>query len=496
MVLKKAAMNTIAMLFEGQYILTYFALWYLAIHLLTQAANFVSWPIVIATITLVYRYWWCENLNAACDTKNEDYHAVIIGGGFAGICAAVRLKLKGVSFIVIEKSSNVGGTWFHSVYPESGCDTMSHMYQYSFHPNPFWTRFLVGSQEILNYLNNTCDIFHVRDNFRFNTTVQRCVFDRTSNKWQVHLSELSSESSMIECDFVISAVGAIHVPKIPNFAGLEDFRGEVFHTSQWKKDFDCRNKRIALIGTGCSGIQVMPHIAKRSGDLFVFQRSAAYVLPTFNFEFPRLTRKIFRLFPFAMTIQRWYSFVRLEMIYFLALRRNSITNSLLQFIAKLLIQSQVTDPVLKEKLTPNYTLGSKRIAISTDYIQSFNKCHVTLNNQSITRITKDSILTADGNNTKVDAIIFATGFDTLKSIAGGIRVERPSDNKTLSEVWGDTPESYLGTMNPGFPNFFTLLGPGTELGKNFTLTNDINFETSISSIVDRMGFETFSLVNL
>ena len=469
MVLKRAAMNTIATLFEGQYILTYFALWYLAIHLLTLAAGFVSWPIVVATISLAYRYWWCENLNTACDTKNKNCSAVIVGGGFAGICAAVRLKLKGIPFTLIEKSSNVGGTWFHSVYPGSACDTMSHMYQYSFHPNPFWTRFLVGSQEILNYLNNTCDLFRVRDHFRLNTQVNRCAFDRTSNKWQVHLSDEQSGSTMIECDFVISAVGAIHIPKIPNFAGLEDFQGEVFHTSQWKKDFDCRNKRIALIGTGCSGIQVMPHIAERSGDLFVFQRSAAYVLPTFNFEFPQLMRKLFSLCPFVMTVQRWYSFVRLEMIYFLALRRNSITNNILQFIAKLLIRSQVTDSVLKEKLTPNYTLGSKRIAISTDYIQSFNKCHVTLNNQSITRITKDGILTADGNKTKVDAIIFATGFDTSKSIAGRIRVERPSDNMPLSDVWGATPESYLGTLNPGFPNFFTLLGPGTELGESIII---------------------------
>ena len=468
MVLGRTAVNIIGILFESQYIITYFGLWYFAIHLLTLATGFVPWPLVIGTIIIVYRYCWCEDLSAPRDKKNKDCYVVVIGGGFSGICAAVRLKLKGIPFTVVEKSSDVGGTWFHSVYPGSGCDTMSHMYQFSFHPNPLWSKFLVGSQEILNYLKDTCDHFGISDNFQFNRKVQRCVFDRASNKWQVHLSDSQTGdvSDIVICDFVISAVGAIHVPKIPNFTGLEDFKGETFHTSQWRNKFDCRDKQIALVGTGCSAIQVMPHIAKQSRNLFVFQRSATYVLPTFNFEFPRFVRRFFSLCPFAMTIQRWYSFIRLEMIYFLALRKNSLTNNLLQFIVKLLIQAQVTDPALKEKLTPNYTFGTKRIAISTDYIQSFNSRNVTLNDQPIERITKEGILTADGNHTKVDAIVFATGFDTLKSIAGGIRVERPGDNKTLSEVWGATPESYLGTLNLGFPNFFTLLGPGTELGKS------------------------------
>lgn len=467
MVLKRNVMNVVAALFEAQYVLTYIGLWYFAFNLIAMVAGFVPWPLVLVLISVVYRYFWCERISTQQrDTRNKNCFAVIIGGGFSGICAAVRLKMSGIPFTVLEKSTDVGGTWFNGVYPGSGCDTMSHMYQYSFHPNPLWSRFLVGWDEINRYLNNTCDHFKVRQYFKFNTIAQRCEFDRTTNKWRVYLSDtVTHESDTIECDFVISAVGAIHIPKIPNIKGIEIFEGEMFHTSKWKKDFEMHGKRIALIGTGCSGIQVMPHLAKQSQELFVFQRSASYALPTFNFKFPHFILNLFSLFPFAMEIQRWYSFVRLEMIYYLALRRNSATNKLLQFIAKLLIQAQIADPALKRKLTPNYTMGSKRIAISTDYIQSFNRRNVALINQPIEQITKDSIITTDGNETKIDAIILATGFDTLKSITGGIRVERPSDNKTLSEVWGMNPESYLGTMHPGFPNLFTLLGPGTELGE-------------------------------
>ncbi|XP_066928977.1 baeyer-Villiger monooxygenase-like [Clytia hemisphaerica] len=459
--LSRTSLNLIASMFELQYVATYLALWYLFIQFCCLATWVVPWYVLVTSLVIGYRYFWCENLQIPRQ-EDKDCLVVIIGSGFAGICAAVRLKLQGVPFIVLEKAESLGGTWLNNQYPGNGCDTMVHMYVYSFFQSNKWTRMLEGGSSILAYLHQVSDHFQLLQHLKFNTKVEQCVFNETTSKWTV----TTSTGESIQCNFIISAVGFAHIPNMPNIKGMDKFEGDIFHTSKWPKDYECKNKRVALVGTGCSGIQVMPYLARRCQQLCVLQRKAAYVLPKFDLIFPDVIKQLFKNLPFSMILLRWYIFVRLEMIYFLALIRNSHTNFLLQFIVKKIMSFQVEDPKLKDKLIPDYVLGCKRITISSDYISSFNQPNVQLIDTKIREITKDTILTEDGHSVAVDTIILATGFNALKSIAGDMKIVCPSDGKTLSEIWNDDPTAFLGTCRPGFPNFFTLLGPGTELGHN------------------------------
>jgi len=469
MVFGPASMNIVGVFLEIPYVVAYVSLVMAILYLCSLLSTIITTPGLVLGLALFYRnYKTIEEIFIAReindDERKKEIFVVIIGGGFSGICAAVKLKLRGIRFVLLEKSSSLGGTWFENAYPGSGCDTMAHLYSYSFRPNPFWSRFNPGQSELLQYLKDTCEYYHILEDFKFNTCVEKCIYNETTARWSVFTSQ---DATPIQGNFIISAVGLLHIPKFPDFPGQDKFQGDSFHTSRWKKDFDVTNKKVAVIGTACSGVQVIPAIASKSKQVLVFQKTPSWVLPIIDAPYPGIIKEIFRAAPFIMKLHRLYILLKVEMIYFLALTRDSLSNRLLQLAVQVLMKLQVKDKELGKTLIPKYTMGCKRITVSNKYMSIYNRPNVTLKNTTdIKEITEDGIALHNGDRLSLDAIIYSTGFDTISSMLGGkMTVERPSDQKTLKEIWSDKPTAYMGTFCPGFPNYFVLLGPSTESGK-------------------------------
>ena len=328
MVFSPASMNIVGILLEVPYIVAFSSLLLAVLYVCSLLSSIITVPGVVFVFVLFYRHYESiEKLfitnDITDDERRKEVFVVIIGGGFSGICAAVKLKLRGIRFVVLEKSSSLGGTWFENAYPGSGCDTMAHLYAYSFRPNPYWSRFNTGQRELLQYLKDTCEHYRIIDNFKFNTYVEKCIYNEKTAHWSVFTS---SSDTPIKCNFIISAVGLLHIPKLPSLPGQDQFQGESFHTSRWKKDFDITNKTVAVIGTACSAVQVIPAIAAKAKRVVVFQKTPSWVLPIIDVPYPKIVQEVFRVVPFIMKLHRLYILLKVEMIYFLALTRDSLSN--------------------------------------------------------------------------------------------------------------------------------------------------------------------------
>jgi len=419
-----------------------------------------SWYFTIGLISILYWYSVQEVSPSPEQIKNrKNVFVVIIGAGFSGLCAAIKLKRERIRFIVIEKSDNVGGTWWDNQYPGCACDIWSHLYSLSFKPNPFWSKTYPQQEEILHYLEDTFDYYGIREHVKLGTKVQSCHFDASLKRWTV----VTSKGEKIECSFIISGIGALHTPKFPEISGKEEFKGESFHTAKWKKGFDWINKRVAIIGTGCTAIQVIPTIASKCKQLYVFQRTPSWVSPKLDIRYPYILQRIFQLFPLVMKVHRWYIFFRQELLYHLAFTKDSKLADNIQANIALSMKSEIKPTELHEKLIPNYAVGCKRITVSQYYLSAFNRSNVELITNPIDKITETSIDIRNSESKQVDAILYATGFDIIGPVKA-IDIHRPVDGELLANIWGNFPSVYLGIMQPGFPNVFFLLGPGTGLG--------------------------------
>ena len=419
-----------------------------------------SWYFPLGLISFFYWYSVQEASPSPEQIKSrKNIFVVIIGAGFSGLCAAIKLKRERIRFVLIEKSENIGGTWWDNKYPGCACDIWSHLYSLSFKPNPFWSKTYPHQEEILDYLEDTFDYYGIREHVELGTKVDSCVFNATSKKWTV----VTSKGAKIECNFIISGIGALHTPKFPEIIGKEEFKGESFHTAQWKKGFDWFNKKVAIIGTGCTAIQVIPKIFSKCKQLYVFQRTPSWVTPKLDIHYPYILQKCFQLFPLLMKIHRWYIFFRQELLYQLVFTKESELAKLFKSDIALSMTSEINSKELQKKLIPNYAMGCKRITVSHDYLSAFNQPNVELITKPIRKISQTSIHVQDSESKEVDAIIYATGFDILGPVKA-IDIHRPVDGECLSEIWGNFPTAYLGIMQPQFPNVFILLGPGTGLG--------------------------------
>jgi len=396
--------------------------------------------------------------------KRDDFNVIIVGSGIGGICLGKKLRDLGVRFTILEKQQNLGGTWYENRYPGCACDIPSHLYSFSFFQNPWWSRAFSRQKEIFAYLEATVANFGLRSHIKFGVKVVGTKWEARSSLWTVE----TENGDKLHCNVLVSGVGFLHVPKMPNIPGMEDFQGVSFHTNSWPENFTCEGKKLAVIGTGATSVQAVPGLAEeKPQQLNVFQRTAGWCPPRMDFKYPTLVKLIFALLPFVNTLYRWFYFWRNELMFVVLFARESWVaekmSDLAHYIIKGHIKRVVKDPALAEKLTPNYDLGCKRITPSDTYLQAFNKDFVSLITTPIEMLTAKGVRTVDGQEYDADAVIFATGFD-LEASAKPYPQEGLEGE--LASNYGDAPSAYLGITHPSHPNFFILHGPGTGLGHN------------------------------
>jgi cation diffusion facilitator CzcD-associated flavoprotein CzcO len=388
------------------------------------------------------------------------HRIAIIGAGFAGLGMAIRLRQEGVDdFVVLERAPSLGGVWRDNRYPGVACDVPAHLYSYSFEPNPRWTRFFAPQREILAYLERCADKYDVRRHIRFGAGVQALVFDEDRQVWTI----TTEGGSVFEADVVVCASGlALTQPKLPPITGLDTFEGSLFHSSRWNQDEPLDGRRVAVVGTGASAIQIVPAIAPRVGRLTVFQRTAPWVVARPDHEIGPRAQGLFERHPAAQKVLRGAIYTLLETFavgFVVDPRVNRARQALaLRFLAK-----SVADPALRAKLTPTFTLGCKRVLFSSDYLPALQRPNVELVTERIARIEGSEIVTEDGARREVDAIVCATGFEAADAQLAFDVVGR--SGRSLRDAWSrEGASAYLGCSVAGFPNFFMLIGPNTGLG--------------------------------
>jgi cation diffusion facilitator CzcD-associated flavoprotein CzcO len=404
-----------------------------------------------------------------------DLPIAIIGAGFAGIGTAIRLLKAGIrSFTIFERADEIGGTWRDNTYPGAACDVPSHAYSLSFEQFPGWTRRYSPSGEIQNYLLGLVEKWKLRDHLRLRTAIVEARFDETRSVWTLTTDRGESVTARV----VVSGVGGLVDPALPDIKGLASFGGELFHTARWNHDYELTGKRVAVIGTGASAVQVVPAVAPQVEKLHVFQRTPAWVVPKLDKVYSERARRRFARFPLLLRASRFLQYALSEiwgpMIFLDAPRLSAVGARLSQKH----LQAQVKDPALREKLTPHFQFGCKRILVSDDYWSSLERPNVELVTESIEQITRDGIQTRDGALRPVDAIVLATGFAVGLAAAPFPIFGR--GGQPLDQAWKDGAVAYKGMTVAGFPNWFILMGPNTGPGHTSVL---VYTEAQISHVL-------------
>jgi cation diffusion facilitator CzcD-associated flavoprotein CzcO len=392
----------------------------------------------------------------------SDHKVVIIGAGMSGLCMGIKLKERGIhDFVIIEKSPEVGGTWHDNTYPGACCDVASVLYSYSFAPNPGWSHKFSGHSEIKAYFQRCAEQFGLLPHLRLATTVERAHWREENGDWELTLAD----GETLTTRSLVSALGQLNLPNIPDFPGRDSFAGHSFHSARWDHDCELRGKRVAVIGNAASALQFIPHIAKQADKLHIYQRSANYVIKRHDRPYKDWEKWIFRHVPLVQKALRATVYLRGEWLFYPVLRNGS--GWLLRQWEKWCRdyrEEEISDPELRAKLTPDYRLGCKRILISDDYYGAFREKSVELVTSAITGVNEQGVLTEDGVERPVDVLIYATGFKTSQMHSA---VDfRGENGVSLQDSWRDGAEAYRGVCTHGFPNFFMLYGPNTNLGSN------------------------------
>jgi cation diffusion facilitator CzcD-associated flavoprotein CzcO len=434
-----------------------------------------------------------------------DYEVLIVGTGFAGMGMAIQLEKAGISdFAVIEKDSDVGGTWLVNDYPGCACDVPSHMYSFSFEPNPDWSREFASQPEILAYLRRCADKYRLRPRIQFRTQVVGVTYDEAARLWNVRLApaddmaRLAREKGLppgtplfamaaelpgtrtVRARVVVSAMGGLSTPAYPQIKGLDRFRGRTFHSQRWDHSYDLKGKRVAVIGTGASAIQFVPQIQPAVAHLDIYQRTPPWILPKADRAIPPLLRRLYGVLPLTRQARRLSIYAMLESRQ-VALALEPRLVRVAEAYARLSLRRQVADPVLREKLTPTYSLGCKRVLLTNDWFPAVTRPNVDVVTTGIAEVREGSIVDSNGVERPADAIIFGTGFRISDAIPRGAVVGRAGAD--LAERFSIAPEAYKGTSVAGFPNLFLLVGPNTALGHNSLV---YMIESQIRYVVDAL----------
>ena len=384
------------------------------------------------------------------------HRIVIVGTGFSGLGMAIKLRQEGeLDFVLLERAGDIGGTWRDNTYPGCRCDVPSHLYSFSFAPNPRWSSTFSPQPEIFDYLRDCADRYGVTPHIRFHTELRGADWDEDSQRWRIETSE-----GELTADMLIAAQGPLSEPSYPDLPGLESFEGATFHSARWDHEHDLEGERVAVIGTGASAIQFVPEIQPKVARMHVFQRTAPWVMPHRNRPMRRWERALYRLFPPAQLAMRAAIYWARES-FVLQFRRPRL-GKVAQKVALRHLNTQVEDPVLREKLRPRYAMGCKRILPTDEWYPALVKPNVELVTAGIREVRPHSIVSADGTEREVDTIIFGTGFH-VSEIPIATRI-RDRDGRSLSETWDGSPSAYKGSAVAGYPNLFFLVGPNTGNG--------------------------------
>ena len=395
-------------------------------------------------------------------TSPQPVDHLLIGAGFAGLCAAIKLDEAGErDFVVVEKGSDVGGTWRDNTYPGAACDVPSQLYSFSFAKNPDWSMSFSPQPEIQAYIQRTAREAGVLDRFLFETRVESATWDAATERWIVATTGPTGPTTYA-ARTVVSGAGALSEPRLPDIEGIESFGGELFHSAQWDHSADLTGKRVAVIGTGASAIQIVPKIQEVAGHLDLYQRTAPYVLPRHDRRYSGLEKAALRHVPGLQSLYRTAIYWGRE-TYVPAFT----LEPKIAFPAKQMalgnLRKAVADPVLREKLTPDFEIGCKRILISNTYYPAVASDNVELVTDRIARVTPTGIVTADGTEREIDVLVVATGFFTTDIPIAHQVTGRTG--RTLGERFAEVGmAAYKGTTVPEFPNFFFVVGPNTGLG--------------------------------
>ncbi len=387
--------------------------------------------------------------------------ALVIGAGFAGICVGKFLRdARILDFRIIDKAPEVGGTWYWNSYPGAACDVLSHFYCFSFEPNPGWSRKYSPWREIREYAERCVDRFSLREHIELGKEVRMARFNDDSNLWEVELAD----GGLIRARHVIDGTGGLHVPRIPPIEGAGSFGGEQWHSSLWRHDVSLDGKEVAVIGSAASAVQIVPEIAAVAAKVTVYQRTPNYVIPRRDREFHAFEKWCFRYLPGCGRLYRLALFLRYEWLAYpiVRTRANTVQRRYAMRQFKKLLNRHVSDPEMRERLTPGYPMGCKRVLISDDYYAALNRDNVELVTSRIECITPSGVRTRDGAEHRADILVYATGFDTQGHHVDR-RVTGPGGHR-LSEAWSAAPVAYEGCMVAGFPNYYFVTGPNTGVG--------------------------------
>jgi cation diffusion facilitator CzcD-associated flavoprotein CzcO len=401
------------------------------------------------------------SIEAAVEGRGESVtqDVVVIGAGLAGLCMAMELKRAGVhAFTVFEKGSDVGGVWRENVYPGAACDSPSHLYSYSFEQHDRWTRRYASQPEILDYLKRCARKYDIESHLKLGTEITHVSFDSDAQVWRLR----SASGSEHRARALVTATGQLSHPRLPSIAGRADFTGRAFHSAQWDPSYDLSGRTVAVVGNGCSAVQIVPQIAANVRQLYVFQRSAKWIIPKWDRQFGPVARWLFRRFPWSQKLSRVIWFLLAELIAYSPTRRGLFGRALTT-LARFHLRRQIADPELRSRLAPTFAFGCNRMILSNDYYPALGRSNVELVTGGIARIVPNGIETSDGRVREVDTIIYATGFQSTRFLAP-IEISGPGGR--LSDVWRDGASAYLGIAVPGFPNFFMLDGPNTSPTNN------------------------------
>ena len=391
--------------------------------------------------------------------KPVEVEVAVLGAGFSGICAAIQLKRRGIrSFVVLEKSAGVGGTWRENTYPGAECDIPSHIYSYSFALKPDWTKHYAAGPEIRDYIQSCVTEYGLADNLRLNTLVTRAVW--SDGRWEI----ATAEGDVYRARAVISGLGGLHTPNFPALDGVESFGGKSFHTSRWDHSADLRGLRIGMIGTGATAVQAAPALAEAASDFYLFQRTPSWVGPKRDPVYSDEQRTEFADNPEVLRRHRWELWRHWESTGQDLFTAGTRLNQIIETAAYGNIQNNVNDPVLVEKLTPRYNITCKRPTISDKYYPIFNQSNVHLVTDTIERVTARGLILLNGQGHMVDipldVIVYATGFKPF-DITTEIEVVGLG-GLNLADAWSGGITSYRTVAVHGFPNFFLLMGPNTS----------------------------------
>lgn len=423
------------------------------------------------------------------------HDAAIIGAGFGGIGAAIQLRRLGHDdLVILERESDLGGTWHVNRYPGLAVDIPSSTYSYSFEPNPYWSRMYAPGAELKAYATHVADKYDIRRHMRFDTVVEGAVWDEDHQHWTVNIAG----GELLHARLLLTATGFLSQPRMPDIEGIESFAGTVIHTTKWDDSIDLDGRRAAVIGTGATAVQLIPEIAPRLAELTVYQRTAIWVTPKTDGAIPGRIQKLYARVPLTQRVVRTFGSGILEAIMVsgvLRYRQAKLLNRGVEKLALRHLRKQVHDPETRKQLTPDYSFGCKRPTFSNTYFPTFNRDNVHLETTPIARIEPDAIVTTDGSRTEIDTLVLATGFNLWDTNFPAFEVIG-REGKDLGKFWREGRfQAYEGVSVPGFPNFISLNSPYSYSGLSYftTIESQMRHMKRLLGEVERRGASTFEV---